>query len=275
MVYAKIVSTRKVFMKPKIYFSDWNPFDGKEVEYEKNVSISVDTLEYNKDADIKILYLAEPASVIPYLNQNFPKEFENFDKIYTFNDEILTEYKQSEFIEFGSCWLDFDNLSLDKKNHITFVTSSKNMTFGHKLRQQIYNYLSSIDSVNDLEIYQHKSPPYHDIRNDFFSSAKFHISVENSVQKNYFTEKLIDCFASKTIPIYCGCPNINEFFNIEGILTFNDINELKNILTNINEKLYDEKEKVIEDNYERAKKYYGDNCITKRLPAKIEEYVNA
>lgn len=264
-------------MKPKVYCFDWNPFDGLNLEYDKKVSISVDCLEHDETSEIKILYLAEPASVFPHLNDDFPKEFDTFDKIYTFNKKVLEKYPQSEFIEFGSCWLNFETLNLDKKNHITFVTSSKKwiMSSGHKLRHKIYNYLSSVDEVNGFEIYQHKSPPYHDIRNDFFASAKFHISVENSVQENYFTEKLIDCFASKTIPIYCGCPNIHDFFNVDGIIVFNDLEELKTNLSELSEDLYQQKNQAIEENYELAKKYYGENCITKRLPQKIEEYVSA
>lgn len=262
-------------MKPSIHFSSWNPFDGQNLEYNKTVSISIDILEYDETSDIKILYLAEPTSVMPYLNNEMPDKMQSFDKIYTFNSDVIDKFPNSEFIEFGSCWLDIDNLNLNKKNHITFVTSSKNKTTGHKLRLSIYDYLQSIDDVNGLEIYQHKSPPHHSIRNDFFANAKYHISVENSIQKNYFTEKLIDCFASKTIPIYCGCPNVSDFFNIDGILVFNNIEELENILGNINEDLYMQKKDIIEENYELAKKYYGDNCITKRLPKRIEEYVNA
>lgn len=262
-------------MKPNIYYSSWNPFERGNLDYQKRVSISVDVLEYDVDADVKILYLAEPASVMPKLNNEMPDKMQIFDKIYTFNSDVLEKFTTAEFIEFGSCWLDFDNLVLDKKDHITFVTSSKNMTTGHKLRLQIYNYLESIDNINGLEIYQHKSPPYHEVRNDFFCNAKYHISVENSVQKNYFTEKLIDCFASKTIPIYCGCPNIDEFFNIDGIITFSDIEELKDKMQSISPNFYDEKQEAIEENYELAKKYYGENCITNRLPKRIEEYVNA
>jgi len=224
-------------MKPKIYYSDWNPFEGKELEYPKSVSISVDTLSFDSDSEIKILYLAEPASVYPLLNENFPKEFDQFDKIYTFNQKVLDTYSQSEFIEFGSCWLNFETLKIDKKDHITFVTSSKNMTTGHKLRHQVYNYLKNIDDLNGFEIYQHKSPPYHDNRNDFFDKSKFHISVENSIQENYFTEKIIDCFASKTIPIYCGCPNIDKFFNKDGIITFHNMESSEPMEKIANERL--------------------------------------
>lgn len=41
---------------------------------------------------------------------------------------------------------------------------------------------------------------------------KYSIAIENSSQKNYFTEKILDCLLLWSIPIYWGCPNISSFF---------------------------------------------------------------
>ena len=41
----------------------------------------------------------------------------------------------------------------------------------------------------------------------------YSIAIESSQEINYFTEKLIDCLITKTIPVYWGCPNISEFFD--------------------------------------------------------------
>lgn len=38
------------------------------------------------------------------------------------------------------------------------------------------------------------------------------IVMENSSQKNYWTEKLADAYLSWCVPIYWGCPNIIDFF---------------------------------------------------------------
>jgi hypothetical protein len=46
----------------------------------------------------------------------------------------------------------------------------------------------------------------------------FSVCIENSSERNYFTEKLIDCFAQKVIPIYWGAPNVSEFFDPDGII---------------------------------------------------------
>jgi hypothetical protein len=85
-------------MKPNIYYSSWNPFEKEIPDYQKKVSISVDVLEHDVDADLKILYLAEPASVMPELNNEMPDEMQIFDKIYTFNSEVCDKFSNSEFI---------------------------------------------------------------------------------------------------------------------------------------------------------------------------------
>jgi hypothetical protein len=72
--------------------------------------------------------------------------------------------------------------------------------------------------------------------------------MENCKKDYYFTEKLIDCFRTKTIPIYWGCPSIGTFFDVNGILTFNTVEELKSILLNLTNEYYYSKIKSIEFN---------------------------
>ena len=215
-----------------------------------------------------------PYSILPTITEGALRGASKFDKIYTFTQKILDTYPQAELFEWGSSWLDFKDLKLNKGNNVTFVTSEKYQTSGHKLRIEIYELLKDIDVSNGLQFYSHKSPPFHERRNDFFETAKFHIAVENSRQKNYFTEKIIDCFASKTVPIYYGCPNISEWFNMDGIITFKDMHELDIILSNLDTGMYDVRLNAIEENYERAKKYHSDNDVVPRLTNKIINEVN-
>tara|TARA_B100000941_G_scaffold288467_1_gene265422 strand:- start:1884 stop:2672 length:789 start_codon:yes stop_codon:yes gene_type:complete len=261
-------------MTTKFYPLWWNPWGDKGLDFKKNVSISIDNLDCDESADYKILFLAEPYSILPTVTEGALRGAMKFDKIYTFTQKILDHYPQAELFEWGSSWLDFKDLKLNKGNNVTFVTSEKYQTLGHKLRLDIYELLKSIDVSNGLQYYAHKSPPFHDRRNDFFESAKFHIAVENSRQKNYFTEKVIDCFASKTVPIYYGCSNINEWFNMDGIITFNTIDELENILSNLDANKYDVRLDAIQDNYERAKKFHSDNDVVPRLTDRIVKEVN-
>lgn len=263
----------------------WNPWGDKGLDFDCKVSISVDTLAYDKEADYKILFLAEPLAILPTVNEDALRDSYEFDKIYTYDQSILDKYPQAELFEFGSSWLDFKDLKVSKTNNISFVTSSKNQTVGHQLRLDIFEMLKSIDILNGLRYYAHISskyshdkskeiPSFHQRRNDFFETAKFHIAVENSQQRNYFTEKVIDCFASKTVPIYYGCPNIGDWFSMDGIITFQDLDELAVIIRHLDADSYSSRLKAVERNYEIAKQFHGDNDIAPRLTRKIIEEVN-
>ena len=101
------------------------------------------------------------------------------------------------------------------------------------------------------------TPPRIESKNILFENAKYHVVIENTSRPNWITEKLIDSLATKTIPIYWGCPNVGDFFNEEGILTFNNMDELNTVLNSITPEFYDEMKDVIEENYEKSKEYYN------------------
>jgi hypothetical protein len=53
---------------------------------------------------------------------------------------------------------------------------------------------------------------------------KFVMSFENSSYPGYNTEKLVDGFISKTIPIYWGDTNVNSDYNPKSFLSYHDYN---------------------------------------------------
>jgi hypothetical protein len=63
---------------------------------------------------------------------------------------------------------------------------------------------------------------------------KFSVVIENSRQKNYWTEKLADAYLSWCKPVYLGCPNILEYFPKDSISIIdqntnpNDIDDILN-----------------------------------------------
>ena len=69
------------------------------------------------------------------------------------------------------------------------------------------------------------------------------------------------------MPIYWGCPNIGDYFDERGIITFDRPHDLKEILKNLNEKKYDSMLKYIKTNFEIAKEKYtnSDDYIFRRI----------
>jgi hypothetical protein len=78
--------------------------------------------------------------------------------------------------------------------------------------------------------------------------------IENSRQNNYFSEKLIDCLITKTIPIFYGAPNISSYFNTTGwiILENENIDECLNKIDCLNDIYYSKYIDIIEENYQEC-----------------------
>ncbi len=57
------------------------------------------------------------------------------------------------------------------------------------------------------------------------------------------------------LPFYWGCPNLDNYFNLDGIITFNTLEELNKILPTLNKNLYKSKLDAITNNLEKSKEY--------------------
>ncbi len=56
----------------------------------------------------------------------------------------------------------------------------------------------------------------------FENNHKFSICFENSNHPGYMTEKIVEAFAARTIPIYWGDPLVTEVFNKDAFVNVND-----------------------------------------------------
>jgi len=124
-------------------------------------------------------------------------------------------------------------------------------------------------------------PP--DVLDDYNKSilfdAMFSIATENHIQRNHWQEKLLGCFWTRTVPIYFGCPNVDEFgFREDGILRFNTVDELKSILDKLTPELYEEMKEAIEHNFQLATTEYDisqhvdlANAITRHFLGNVPE----
>jgi hypothetical protein len=83
----------------------------------------------------------------------------------------------------------------------------------------------------------------------------FGVAIENFSHRGYFSEKILDCFLMKTIPVYWGCSNIGDFFNKKGIIEFGNPDDLIYIMNGIDEKYYISLQDIIEENYTLALQY--------------------
>ena len=65
---------------------------------------------------------------------------------------------------------------------------------------------------------------------DFLYKHKFNIASENSIYDGYTTEKIVDAFEAKTIPIYIGNPLIELEFNPKSFINASNFESLQDLV---------------------------------------------
>lgn len=256
-----------------------------EFGFNKKVEIFIDKFYYRPipEDTIRIIILQEPFYINNFkyfLNTKMYDEFYTF--IFTYDKDLLTNHPKARLFLGINGWV--TNFNKEKKFGVsTLVGGKSNPNLeGYQMRHQIFNrqheitipkdiYLSShsrfnTDYTNKLILYDDKSIMF---------DNQFHVAIENTSMDNMFTEKLIDCFQSKTIPIFYGCPNISEYFNINGIIHINSISEAITEINKLTPEYYFEKLEYIEENYNKSMKYLSyDTLLYNKINEVINEYEN-
>jgi hypothetical protein len=104
-------------------------------------------------------------------------------------------------------------------------------------------------------------------RETVYADSQFNVAIENVSRRGWFTEKLIDCFLFKTLPVYWGCSNIGDFFNTDGIIKFDNVDDLIYISNNhLSEELYNSKKDVLEENHKLALEWINyEKALTNQM----------
>lgn len=150
---------------------------------------------------------------------------------------------------FGGSMIRFEDWGVcEKKKNVSMLLSAKNYQVGHILRHEaVKRFSDRFDDIFGLVPWGRKI--------EALAPYRYAIIVETERSPYYFSEKLIDCLAVGTIPIYWGCPDIGRFFDRNGIIEFDDLDELDRILQWIDEDFYRDATVAIATNVSCARKY--------------------
>ena len=209
----------------------------------------------------------EPEAVT-HSRQRFIDNHKTFDTILTYDNEILKACPNARYCTLTNSWISpstYNNINISRKQRkISCLTGKKKKTEGHEFRIRLYTNqtvlffpITWFRSSRDPKMLPAigNNPVIGDSKDHLFLDYQFSIAIENSRQPNYFTEKLLDCLITKTIPIYWGCPNISNWFDTRGwiILETTSIDEFRLRCSRLPD--YSQFINVINENYERAKQY--------------------
>ena len=259
-------------MKIKSNFLDSKIFSEK-LSYANNIDFSlfVETIPQSQDelSSINIISLHEPNEYFG-LHDWVIQNHNLFNVILTWNDKILNNCPNSIFLPFGHTWFKPEQYEKNHKKEfkISHLRGNLLKSYGHQMRWEI------LDRKNEIKIPTKFFDVYGDRHNieearkgkeEVFGDSMFSIAIENFSHRGFFTEKILDCFLLKTIPIYWGCSNIGEFFDIKGIIEFGNVDDFIYISNNLTIEDYNFRKEAIEKNYQLALQYvnYEQNIIDK------------
>ena len=204
-----------------------------------------------------------------------------FTAILTWSPIILDKCPNTINFTFNGRVLDKDFCqgieNKEKKFEVSFLCGDKNLVEGHKLRHEVFKLENDIKIpkkwyyvLEDYDLENKVRPGYSTYSKDLshipknvdiigygkrilFEESMFNVVIENVKYKNWYN-KIGDNFLSKTVPIYWGCDNIEEFgYDERGIIRFNNEKDLLEILNSLTPELYYQMKPYIDYNYEVAK----------------------
>jgi hypothetical protein len=193
---------------------------------------------------------------------------ENFKYIFTHHKNLLSQSDNVVYIPHGGTWMREEDINIhDKSKLVSCIFSWKNWNPYHRMRFRVYDRLKDDSRV---DFYGSGCEKPIDFKTEALKDHMFSIVIENSIESDYFTEKILDCFLSGTIPIYVGSKTTSQYFDENGIIYFEGDEDLPSILDKLNTEFYMSKIESVKKNFELAKEYmFPEKLIQKFLDENV------
>lgn len=203
----------------------------------------------------------ESRAIIPAVYQSLERHVQNFRTVYTPDSKLLETYPNTKWCPGGGIWIggllgEGENKIHNKSKMISLVSSAKKMCLLHEWRYNMAKSIYSRSSNVDVFLGENGWQPIYKSLHDY----RFSVVIENNIDKWYFTEKIMNCFATGTVPIYVGATDIGKYFDLNGIIVANDFVDDKpkkfmDFINSLTERDYEQRALAIQKNYELVQKY--------------------
>tara|TARA_R110002020_G_scaffold78488_6_gene197364 strand:- start:10284 stop:12017 length:1734 start_codon:yes stop_codon:yes gene_type:complete len=236
----------------------------KQIEYElmnyrfEGITIFTDHFLSNRqliesvNSTKKVAWICEARNIHPFAYEGVEKNIDLFDLVITWDQKLIDTYDNCKLMPVMHARVPEEDWGVAPKTKmVSLIASTKRITPGHRYRFEVADKLAE---KYNIDLWGLAFKPFEE-KKEALQDYYFSITIHNNKESHYFTDALIDCFAVGTIPIFWGCPNIGDFFDIEGILVFDTIEELETILDNLTARLYQSKMTHVKRNMGIAQKY--------------------
>jgi len=231
------------------HYPDRHPVEGEPfIECYSDMRVKECKAPGNKN----IAWMLEPRALIGEAYDYVRDHADYFRYIFTHDSELLRLPHARPF-NWAEVWLTTDS---EKTEGISICTSLKNWCPLHNARLALTKFLEGTPKVKTF-IGDWNNPAVPNIApQDYLEHFKFSIIIENDIDDLWFTEKILNCFATKTVPIYVGSKAIGEYFNADGIIQVDDWKSIPDLVMCLDvDTEYERRLAAIEDNFGRLDYY--------------------
>ena len=187
---------------------------------------------HNKLACKVSLMLAEPRSIHWKYYRMMAILRWKFSYIITRYSQFSDRYSRVLTMPVVESWVkpNANNVLQAKNKLCSIIASGKTELVGHILRHSTVDWIRK--NTLAVDVLGRGYQPF-EKKEDGLLLYNYSVIIENCQESDYFSEKLLDCILCNTIPIYWGCPNISDYFDITGFLICNTEHELRTSIKNL------------------------------------------
>jgi hypothetical protein len=199
----------------------------------------------NLDCKRKIGWIVESRVIIPQAIKEFKAHYkeisESYEYVFTHYKDIYDLAPNFIYLPPHGYWIEEPKI-YPKTKLVSMTSSTKRLGPGHDFR---LNWVEKLKGKVDLYGMGFKNMVK---KEEALCDYMFSVTIENDQYETYWTEKILDCFVSGTIPVYHGAPDLANYFNMDGIITLKDDFDP----SMLSEELYHSMREPMMDNFERA-----------------------
>lgn len=208
--------------------------------------------EFGTPAKVSLVF-AEPRAVHGRHMRLLPLTYRRFHRILTADETLLAQIPNGRFFPFGSTWLTQpDSLDLTKTAMCSLIASAKRDLEGHLLRHAVVDWVRQ--TGQPVEVMGRGYRPFAD-KSEGLAPYRYSVVIENVRERNYFSEKLVDAVLCETVPIYWGCPNIDDFFDLTAMIVCNSFEDVKEAIASMSQADYAARQPVLRQQRKAAEVY--------------------
>lgn len=234
------------------FFKNHHPVEGEPYIdcYSDNFIIK----EFDSIKPNSIALLGEPRPLQPRVYDFVEKNYFKFKYIFTHDSILLNKLPNAKLMLWTKLWnCTYNDIEKDFEHPISMVASYKEQAPVRIQRKQLaFELKGKIDTYGTFDGGEHVEPV------TVYGKYPFSVVMENHIDDWWVTEKIVNCFACNTVPIYYGARNVGQLFNTDGMVICHSVDEIRkavNYLLFSAKTEYALRQRAINDNRYKIERY--------------------